>query len=206
MKAYTAYMMSMVLLFAALPATYGLGLTSPFLGDSVHMYAGETMVVTFMLQNMVGDKNLKVKVVLLEGGEIAALMDGKEVYDVPFGRKDIPINIKIDIPKENPQSEYPIAFSVVTVPPSPASPLQLATGLEKRFKATVEAGERPAQSPPPQTEAVPAPTLEKPGITISLETQTILVAGISIVVIIMLFIIVKHHRAKHKMDRPPYEL
>ena len=196
-----------LILVGSVPFASALGLTFPFFGSTIEIYEGETTVVTFLLQNMVGGNDVNVRVQLLEGQEIARLIDGKDVYRVPFGRKDIPINIQLKVP-ENPEDTYPVKFSVTTIPAEGGRQVELAVGLEKRFEVAVIKGKRPAAQVA-QTEAVPQPIVEQPlqregQLTEEMRNTVILV--LFIVIIIILYRIVKKHKEKLEKERGRYDL
>ncbi len=197
-----------LLLFGSIPFALALGLTFPFFGSSVEVYEGETTVVTFILQNMVGEKDINVRVQVLEGQEVAQLIDGKEVYLVPFGRKDIPINLQLKAP-ENPKDVYPVRFSVTTLPEEGGRQVELAVGLEKRLEVTVQKGKRPVAQVV-QTEAVPQPVVEQPlrreGATLMEEARNAVIIVLVVVILIVLYRIVKKHKDKLEKERGRYDL
>lgn len=61
---------------------------------------GDSKEVTISLQNMVGGEDLRIKSDLIAGSEIATLIDKKQFYDLPFGRKDIYVKIQVSIPND----------------------------------------------------------------------------------------------------------
>lgn len=60
---------------------------------------GDSKEVVIELQNLVGGGDLKIQATLLKGLEITSL-DNSIIYDVPFGRNDIPVKLQINIPKD----------------------------------------------------------------------------------------------------------
>ena len=190
-----------IFLLILTPVVYSLGLTSTFLGDNIGMYKGERLVLTFFLQNMVGEKDLNVKVELLEGSEVAKILDGP-IIEVPYGRTDIPINLEINVP-DNPKSEYQVAFMVKTIASPDQRTIQLSTGLEKRLKVVVGVNEERPSTRTVQTEPVPQPVIEEP---LSLkdrlkDRQNVLLAIFLIIVIIILYKWVRKHKKKYDLKR-----
>ncbi len=76
------------------------------------MSYGETKVVNFNFQNMVGDEDIVVKIDLKQGGDIASFE--KDTYAVPLGSEvNIPLTIKI--PDDYGKAVQNIEFNVNTV-------------------------------------------------------------------------------------------
>ena len=75
------------------------GVSSPYWeGNPLHMAKGETKTVNLNLQNMVGEGDVDVKAILVQGSEITSLP--KEVYTVKQGTSDTMVPVKISIPKD----------------------------------------------------------------------------------------------------------
>ncbi|MDD5177989.1 MAG: hypothetical protein PHT54_01760 [Candidatus Nanoarchaeia archaeon] len=95
-------------------SVYAFGVNAPYWeSNPLTMYPGQTKDIQLTLQNMVGDKNLELEASITSGNEIAKLIDQNNVYPVPFGRKDVPVNIKITIPDNaelNKKYEVEISF------------------------------------------------------------------------------------------------
>ena len=180
------------------PIVYSLGLTTPFLGEHVEVFRGEKLVVTFMLQNMVGGKNYNVKVEMLEGKEIAKVLEEGTIR-VPYGRNDIPINVELNIPQDA-KDEYLVSFSIKTLASPDVRQVQLATGIEKRFKVKVSDGSRPVTAPTPSTTPVPQPKLEEPA-EVKKNRQTVILAIFLVIVIIILYKWVRRHKEKYDIKR-----
>ena len=187
-----------VFLLIITPIVYSFGLTTPFFGD-IEMYKNDKRVITFMMQNMVGEQDLDVKAELLAGNEIARVIEQGKIIKVPYGRNDVPINVELITP-ENPKKEYQIAFIVRTLPSPERRTVQLATGLEKRFKVVVSEGTRPGTSSV-QIETVPQPVIEEPGLFDKGDRQTVLLAIFLVIVIIILYKWVRKHKEKYDLKR-----
>ena len=81
---------------------YAFGVTS-FYWDKKPLYLnpGESREIqAFGLQNMVGEKDMTISVEQVSGLEIAKIIDKSLNYEVPFGSKDVYINMKITIPSD----------------------------------------------------------------------------------------------------------
>ena len=97
-----------------LPLINAFGATAPYWEDRpLIMTPGETKSFPIILQNMVGEKDITLKAEITSGKEIASLIDSNLNYKVPFERKDIEANLKIEIPekaKNNQEYEVKILF------------------------------------------------------------------------------------------------
>jgi len=87
-----------------LPLINAVGVNSDYFSKNpITAYPGETKDVVFgRLQNMVGEKDLILKAEIIEGNEIATILDKNAEYSVPFGQSDIPVNIHLAIPSTVP--------------------------------------------------------------------------------------------------------
>ena len=196
---------NLVIVFLLLlsPMVYSFGITSPFFDDNIHMYVGEKRVITFLLQNMVGEKDINAKVEMLEGAEIARVADGLELYSIPYGRNDIPVNIEIYIPLGITKNEYIVDFMIKTIASPDVRQVQLATGLEKRFKVIIDGVRPPTDTANVQQEIVPQPKIEEPGeiLGVKSDRQTVLLAVFLVIIIIILYKWVRKHKEKYDLQR-----
>ena len=100
------------------------------------MAPGESNEVVFgKFQNMVGDHDITIRIELLEGEEIAEILDSSLDYFVPLGREDIPINMKVSIPRKSVEGEeYTITIRYYELNP----PVEIGTvGLSAASQKTV---------------------------------------------------------------------
>ncbi len=74
---------------------------------------GETIEIRLYLQNMIGGNNLTVKAEL--ESDIAEITDANSTYSLPFGTKDLPVNIRIKIPS-NASNNTDYKISVLFTP------------------------------------------------------------------------------------------
>ncbi|MBI4158998.1 hypothetical protein HY500_01935 [Candidatus Woesearchaeota archaeon] len=92
------FVFAITLLFIA-PFANAFGVSSPYWDEKpLVMYPGQSNDLQLQLQNMVGDENMKLTASVVEGGDIARLTDEDIVYDVPLGRKDVKVGVRVDIP------------------------------------------------------------------------------------------------------------
>ncbi len=99
-----------VILLIICPLINAFGVTTFYWDEQpLIMHPGETKDVDLLLQNMVGDKDIKVKAELVGGSEIATLIDSSKEYLVPLGEKDVKVNIRVKIPEDTPlDSRYDV--------------------------------------------------------------------------------------------------
>ena len=87
-------------LFLVFPLAYAFGVNAPYWeSNPLIMYPGQETEIQLTLQNMVGDEDMILSAEITTGKEIASIMDSSNKYTVPFGVKDLPVNIKIKIPE-----------------------------------------------------------------------------------------------------------
>ncbi len=76
---------------------------TPFYWDEYPLYLnpGESKdIEAFGMQNMVGNEDIYIKVEQNSGLDIAKITDESTTYEIPFGRKDVMVHMRITIPKE----------------------------------------------------------------------------------------------------------
>ena len=81
---------------------YAFGVTS-FYWDKKPLYLnpGESREIqAFGLQNMVGEKDMTISVEQVSGLEIAEIIDKSLNYKIPYGSKDVYINMRVTIPSD----------------------------------------------------------------------------------------------------------
>ncbi len=116
------------------------GVSSSYWKDNpLIMHAGQTEDVKLLLQNMVGEKDMTVKVSLAEGKEIANLLDKSDTYNIPFGVKDVPINIRITIPENTRLGEnLNVGVMILTLPEVSEQPLVLTGSIVQNIPIVIE--------------------------------------------------------------------
>lgn len=124
------------------------------------MKPGETKDVYLLLQNMVGGSDMDIRAEMISGNEIAVITDASTDYSVPFGRKDVPINIRVSIPEtDEVGKEYVITVSVRNLEKAEGGMLQLGTAVESTIPVVVSSSEsapmEPAPTQPEKTSFVP---------------------------------------------------
>ena len=82
---------------------------------SLEINAGETKEIVVILQNMPGPEDITAEATIIQGGDIATLLDEDATYFVPFGGKT-DVNIRVTIPKSAKVGEdYTIEIAFTTV-------------------------------------------------------------------------------------------
>jgi hypothetical protein len=118
----------LVTILILMPMVESFGITSPYYkGNPLRMQAGEETNITLLLQNMIGEENYNARARIVMGEEIATITDNGEYY-VPYGKKDIEINIRVKIP-ERPIEDYSIKVEVIAQPESAKEQLNFAQGV-----------------------------------------------------------------------------
>jgi flagellar basal body-associated protein FliL len=122
------------------------GIVMPYWeGRPLVMYPGESKDVVIKLQN-VGEEDITVEIKLTQGGDVAQIKERSNVYRVPKGTTNTPINLKVAIPEDEPLgSTHEISLSVKEVSEKSGGMVQLTTAIDKSF--TVNVGSKPAETP-----------------------------------------------------------
>ena len=105
----------------------------------LYLEPGQTVEVqAFGLQNMIGGEDITVKVTPGAGQEIAEITDGSLIYKVPFGRKDIYVNMRVSIPEDTKTgTEYDIGASFSKLTENEGRMIQLTTRIDNSIKIIV---------------------------------------------------------------------
>lgn len=112
------------------------GIVSPYWRDyPLEMHFGETKTANFVLQNMVGNEDITVKVELKQGTDIASLE--KDTYTAKAGTSDTIIPVKITIPKDYGKSLQQITLEVKTLAPEQEGMITLGTGWTTSFNVII---------------------------------------------------------------------
>ncbi len=78
------------------------GVVGDYSRDNIlKMYPGENKQVTYTIQNMVGEEDIKIMVNLKEGENIARI-SGQNTYDVPYGSANTEVPVIVSIPENAP--------------------------------------------------------------------------------------------------------
>jgi len=113
--------------------------------NTLVLSSGESSNFEITLQNMIGDQDELVQVIITEGSEIARIADKDAVYEVLKGTKNTKVNILLDIPDDAPLgTEWNVRFSADLVTGGGAEMVQISGSLSDGFKVLV--------GPLPQTE------------------------------------------------------
>ncbi len=95
-------------------------------------------VQAFGLQNLVDGKDLTAIATLGSGKGIAQIIDSSNIYFVPFGRKDVYVNLRITIPENTPiGKEYDVGVSFSITPNNEGKTVQLVSGIDSSIKVRV---------------------------------------------------------------------
>ena len=128
-----------VLLLASISAA---GIVSPYWKDNpLYMNYGETQVVNFKLQNMVGEGDITVTAIIVQGGEIATL--SQDTFTAPTGTKNTLIPITITIPKDYDKSVQVVELEVKTVTEDTEGMISLGSGWTTSFNVILS--EKPVE-------------------------------------------------------------
>ena len=180
-------------LLLIIPFINGFGITSMYWDTNpLSLELGQSIDVVLLLQNMVGESDVTLRAELEEGKEIAELTDPNLDYLIPFGRKDISVNVRISIPEDSPiDKEYNVVVSFKQIIPNEARTLQLTSAIKKTIPIKI-VGEGGVQEP------------EKPPISVTAVTgegkvpsqSSYILVGVIFVILAIIFLILKRRKVK----------
>jgi len=167
---------------------FAIGVSSPYWDENpLYMQPGEVKEFRYLLQNMVGDKDIKIKAEIESGTTIMSFVDENNIYNVPLGKSDIPVNMKIIVPNDAKKGdEYQVGARFTTLSTDANGPLTINTAYSKGFRVIV--GEKVS----PEIAKTVSGKATKPIISTQLTGFLI-----SLVILIILLFIIKYFY-KHK--------
>jgi uncharacterized membrane protein len=133
----TKIISTLMLAIMLISLTSAFGITSFYWEEKqLEMYAGETKNVELLLQNMVGGEDISLKSSVVKGRDIAKIES--DIYTVPFGVKEMPVNIEITTPKNAKIGDnYEVRVSFTQIVSQGDNMLQMTGSIEKSFFVTV---------------------------------------------------------------------
>lgn len=131
-----------IVLLSIINVATAFGVTAPYWdAKPLTMHPGETRDIQLTLQNMVGNKDITFKANIEEGLGIAQLTDKNPEYQVPFGVKDVAVNVRITIPAdaEAGTQQVGVSFNQITEPSGETGKLvQLGGGVKGIIPVVIE--------------------------------------------------------------------
>lgn len=120
-------------------SVFAFGVSSPYWDENpLYLMPGETKEVTMVLQNMVGEDNIKMTGELNSGSEIAVLINPGIIYDVPLGSSNVLVNLRITVPEDaKPGKEWQVGVLFKTIADNTGG-VGISGGISKGFKVIVK--------------------------------------------------------------------
>ncbi len=114
------------------------GISSPYWDDNpLYVQPGETKEFSMSLQNMAGGEDIIMTAELNSGKEIATLTGQSTTYNVPLGSSNVPVYLKIIIPKDaKPKQEWQVGISFKTASKN-TGPVTIGGAVDKGFKVII---------------------------------------------------------------------
>ena len=132
-------LVAFVILFALKVNSVGVS-SEYFTENPLIMSPGETKDIQVTLQNMVGSEDITLKGEITEGQNISKITDTNNMYLIPFGQKDIKVNIRISIPADaKVGSVKDIIISFLSVTPGDTSgTIRMGMGIDKLIPIQIQ--------------------------------------------------------------------
>ena len=189
-KNYSIVLLLILFSFILVLNVNAAGVSSPFWDENpMYVQPGEVREFRYLLQNMVGDSNIKVKAELEPGTEIMEFIDENTIYDVPLGKSDIPVNMKIVVPENAKDGDsWQVGVKFTTITEAKEGAVSIGIAYSKGFKVVV--GDKAS----PGSKVVISGTTTKP--VLSNEALGFLAL---VVILVILALIVKYVHKKRKL-------
>jgi hypothetical protein len=128
----------LVLSLSLIPLVSAFGISTPYWKENpLVMQPGESKDITFNLQNMVGDTDYTIHVVLMNNSNIANITDASDDYIVKAQTADTYVHMHIGIANNATiGTVYPITLSFATVTAG-NSGVSIGSSIEKSFDIVV---------------------------------------------------------------------
>jgi hypothetical protein len=130
-----------VLVITLLSLINASGVSSPYWPENpLQLNPGETRVINLTLQNMVGNEDITFQAKLSSQDNVATLLNAnaESKYLVPFGSKDVPIVIQIQVPSNaKVGSKYNVDVLLNEVSSSQGGMLHVTSSVSTSFPVEV---------------------------------------------------------------------
>ena len=184
-------------LLLIIPIVNGFGITSMYWDTNpLVLEPGQTIDVFLLLQNMVGDSDITLRAEMVEGSDIAKIIDSNLDYLVPFGSKDVRVNIRITIPEDIPlDNEQIVTVSFKNIVPNEARVMQLTSAITKSIPVKIVGSGEGTKTPAEPTIKVVVPDVVESVEGAPVQGSYVLV-GIFLMVLILIFFVLKRRNSK----------
>ena len=132
------------MLIMLLPIVHAMGVTTPYWDTKpLILKPGQSTDLELSLQNMVGGEDIILAGRILDGSDIAQIIDTDKRYVVPYGEKDVRVRIRVTLPADAQPSDEPriVTVSFFNAPQGDGSMVQIGAGVEAKFPVIVEVPE-----------------------------------------------------------------
>ncbi|MEK6945431.1 MAG: hypothetical protein AABW63_01425 [Nanoarchaeota archaeon] len=121
------------------------GIASPYWeSNPLEMHYGETRIISLNLQNMVGNEDVTVKVIIKQGSDIVTLP--KDTYTAKVGTSDTVIPLTIAVPENYGKQLQTVEIEAKTVTSGEGGMVTLGTGWTTKFDVVLSQKSSSTQS------------------------------------------------------------
>ena len=117
------------------------GVSSPYWDENpMYVHSGDIKEFSYLLQNMVGNEDIKMQVSLEVDSGIMQFAENKSIYDVPLRSSDVPVKMIVTIPENaKPGDEWEVGVRFTTVSSNTeGKAVVIGSAFSKGFKIIVE--------------------------------------------------------------------
>jgi len=126
-----------MLSFISFGSAFGIAVSYWDPDNPLRLEPGDSADISFRLQN-IGGEDLTLRAELVEGGEIATIIDESLEYFVPAGSEGVKTNIRIRIPEGTPLgTRYKVAVDYIQIADDEGEMVQVAAKIVQNIPVVV---------------------------------------------------------------------
>jgi multisubunit Na+/H+ antiporter MnhC subunit len=115
-------------------------------GNPLYILPGESKEVPFILQNLDGTSDIRVKLEVNTGKEFIKINDPSDIYTVPAGSKTS-VSLTMTVPADAKVNDiYPVSLNFVTLSNGASGTFSLSGAISQNFNAIIGTGNPPVEN------------------------------------------------------------
>ncbi len=144
-------LVAFIILFAL--KVNSVGVSSEYFAENpLVMSPGEIKDIQITLQNMVGSEDVTLKGSITQGQDIGTITDSNNIYLIPFGQKDVKVNVQVSIPIDaqiGSSKDIIVSFLSVTTGDTTGT-IRMGMGIDKLIPIKIQLKEQTKIKSPTQ--------------------------------------------------------
>lgn len=147
MKTTSKFAVAFGIFLLALASVSAFAISSKYYdGNPLIISPGETRDISIILQNLAGDSNITAQGIILEGSDIASIINPQDNYTIPLGEK-LEIGVRVNVPKTmtiGTNKTITLSFKTLTIGTQGA--MGFGASVESSIPVTILAAEKTPSS------------------------------------------------------------